>query len=107
MIDGERVGGVVGFEASMGVPSAGSATAMLNLDEANTAFHESPGDEELFGVVLVSWSIDAVETKGLGGFLTAVDDLRDGVLHTISEFVGGDAGLEVGIVRRILESQVG
>ena len=98
LVDGEGEFGVIGFEGGVGVPGAGAAAAVLDLDEANAAFGEASGGEELGAEFAGVRQVHAVEGLGLRRFLREIENLWDGELHAGGEFVGGDAGGEGGIV---------
>lgn len=98
LVDGEGEFGVIGFEGGVGVPGAGAAAAVLDLDEANAAFGEASGGEELGAEFARMRQVHAVEGLGLRRFLREIENLWDGELHAGGEFVRGDAGGEGGIV---------
>ena len=101
-VGGGGVAGVVCADVFVGVPGIEilvAEAAVIELDEADTAFDETAGHEALategFGVALV----EAVEGFGGGGFTGQVDGFGRGALHAVGEFVAFEAGGEFGVSR--------
>ena len=78
---------MIGFETAVGVPFAGCAVAVLDLDEADPAFGHATGGEELAAEGFGVFFVETVEIAGGFGFGVEVEDFRDGVLHAEGEFV--------------------
>lgn len=69
--------------------------AVEDLDEPDSAFDESAGEEAAFSVGVGFFLSDAVHFLGGFGFLGEVECFAGGGLHACGEFVAGDAGFEV------------
>ena len=91
LIDGQCVTGVIGFECTVGIPSACATTAMLDLDEPNSLFDKAASGEELHAELAAMWFIEAVKSLGSFGFLPQIDDARHRLLHSEGELIGSNA----------------
>ena len=92
LIDGERQIRVVGLEAAVGVPGAGAAAAMLDLNEPHAALHKPARREQLHAEVAAVGEIEAVEPLRLLCLVGEVDDPRHALLHRVGQLVGSDPG---------------
>ena len=61
LIDGERIGRMICFQSAMGVPGTCATSTMLNLNEAHSAFDQSPGREQLHTKIAAVRLIDTVQ----------------------------------------------
>src|SRR5262249_31963072 len=85
--------GMVPLPIGVRVPFA--AGAHVDLHAADAALHEPSGQQTVAAVVLGLRTVHTVELQCLGGFLREIDYFRSAALHAVSEFVGGDAGVDV------------
>ena len=90
---------MVGAKAGVGVPCAGGALAVKNLDEADPALGEPPGREHLLAERPGDVLVETVEPAG--GFVLFVEpqDLGNGRLHAEGQLVRLDPGAELGVGR--------
>ena len=66
---------VIGFEAAVGVPGAGAAAAVLDLNEAHAALDQPPRRQQLHAEVAAVRLVEAVERLGRRRLLGEVDHL--------------------------------
>ena len=89
------------LEIRMGIPmSSAGVVAMVDLDEADALFDESPGGEHLLAEDFGFGLIKTIHLLRVGGLLIETDDLGDGGLHAKREFIGlhpGADGVVVGV----------
>ena len=102
--------GVGVFDVGVGVPvgdavAAGGVGAVEELDDADAFFEEFAGEDAVLGVFFfeVGAGVGAVEFVDGCRFVFEIHGFGDGDLHFSGEFVGGDAGGEVGVVREFFE----
>ena len=90
---------MIPFDVGMGVPLA--ARAHVKLHEPHAALDQPPGQQAIAAVDARFLLVQAVELMRLGRFARQIDGLGRGGLHAIGQFVGGDAGFEVGVFRSL------
>jgi len=81
------------------VPGAGSARAMLDLDETHATLDKPPRGEHLFREVGAVGQVESVQRFRFGRFAGKIDRFGDGTLHAERQFVARDAGGERRILR--------
>ncbi len=71
----------------MGVPGAGAAGAVLDLDEAHAALDQPPRRQQLHAEVARRRAVEAVELLRLLGLVGEVEHLRHRRLHAEGQLV--------------------
>ncbi len=89
---------MIGLQATVCIPGTGAATAVLNLNEADTAFDQPPCRQQLHAEVAAVGLVDPIQGLGLRRLLRELDHLRHRLLHPERELIRGDAGRHRGIV---------
>ncbi len=80
------------------VPIVAEIGAAIELNETDAALHEAAGQQALAAKVVSGGFADAVERAGGVRLFGNIDGVRGFGLHAEGEFVGGDAGVEGGVV---------
>ena len=83
-------GGV--FREVVGGAAVVGPVGVVELDEADTAFDESAGEEAIAGEAGFFGVFDTVEVEGGLGFVTGVHQFGGTGLHAVGHFIGVDAG---------------
>ena len=99
-IEGPGLGGVVVDDVLVAVPvdpGGAEGPAVVELDEANAALDQTPGQQAVAAEAVGVGLLQAVELAGGGGFVLEPDGLGDAGLHPGGEFVGADPGREGGV----------
>ena len=91
LVDVEAFGGEVFLEV-FGGAAVVVPVGVVELDEADTAFDESAGEEAVAGEAGFFGVFDAVEVEGGLGFVTGVHQFGGTGLHAVGHFIGVDAG---------------
>ena len=90
---------VVGHQVGVGVPVVVvMGAAGVDLDEADAALDQPPGDQAFAAEIGGARLVDAVERAGLGRFLAQIDGLGRGLLHAKGQLVAGDSRGQLRVV---------
>ncbi len=91
--------GVVFDQVSVSVPVGVIVIASrVHLYEAYAAFNKATSKKAFATKVFGARAVNAIEFLYMFGFGVEVYGFGSGSLHLVSEFVGGDAGGEIGVV---------
>ncbi len=88
----------------MGVPGAGGALAVKDLDEADPPFGETAGREHLLAERARDLLVETVEPPRRFVLVLEAEGLRHGRLHPEGQLIRLDPGSQLGVVR-VLEGR--
>ena len=98
LVRGPRMMVVVFFQVPVSVPIVIVVRpARIDLDEANSSFHQSTGQQATFAEGVRRGVIHPVQFFGVPGFLVEFDGFRRGRLHAVGQFVAGDSCVQIGV----------
>ena len=98
---------MVRAEAGVGVPGAGGAVAVEDLDEPDAALDQPAGRQELLAERAGDVVVQAVEPPRRLVLVVEAEDLGHGRLHAEGQLVGLDPGAELGDRRDIRAPRAG
>ena len=95
---------VVRVEIAVGIPVVVVVVpARVDLDEAHTALHQTPGQQALAAELLGALAVQAVEPPRRLGLGLDVEDLGGVLLHLEGQLVAGDAGGQLRVAAPLFE----
>ena len=83
---------MIALQVAVRIPGSGPATAVLDLDEPDPAFHQTAAGQHLHAEFAGLGPVEAVEALGLLGFAGKIEGGGQGTLHAVGQFVAGQPG---------------
>ena len=90
---------MIGFEPAVRIPDAGTTTTVLDLNEADTALHESASGEQLRSKFLTMGQLEPIQGFCCFGFIRKIEYLGYRFLHSKCQFIGENTRGHRGVIR--------